>query len=400
MNKKLVSSMLVAVMVSQLLTGCASINTDTIINALPEDYIHHRVAKELNIDTDKLKPSYIKEHLSLDKGLYQFKVDNEVVAESYTINTTVSGDSKAEIEKQLPDSMKDYDIDWPAVIGKFAIGTGVIIVVVAVTGLTDGTTYFIGVSPESIATQAVVGAAVGGALQNVIASVKEGKPLPAGVMKRSIEGAADGFMWCAVSGALLPLPDLQEKFEILKYVPADKLNIKLASGVYDKAGRRVGEAIYATGKDVMDSEPRKRIDEFVNKASKYTPPINSELILGTGEKVWTDSTGAIYRVGDKLLPDIKFSIDGNWFETDKLGRIVQIDYDKYSFSNLAAATSKMGKSTADAISNAAKKTADAGRNVGGSIKLHYNDASNKASEFLYSFTNGGKKEEKVVKNEE
>ncbi len=433
-NKKVISLALVLTLSGQLLSGCSYIDKETIMNALPEDYIQHRVTKELKIDTDKLTPSFIKKHLTFDKGVYEYDLGDGVVAESYTIKTRVNENSKEEIAKQLPDTMQNYDIDWPAVIGKFAIGTGVIICVVAVTGLTDGTTYFIGISPETVATQAVVGAAVGGALQNVIQSVKQGTPLPKGAVKHAVEGAADGFMWCAVSGALLPLPDLQEKFELLKYIPADKLNMKLASGVYDKAGRRVGEAIYATGKDVMDSEPRKRIDEFVTKAFKYKPPINSELVLGTGEKVFTDSTGAIYRIGDKLLPDVKFTIDGTWFETDKLGRIVEIDLDKYSIetpsfekwfgdtsflSDLGDKTADAGKSAvnatkhvgqsavdagksagksvadagksaASAMDDALKKTWQAGRNATGKIKLKYDDTSFNPKTLWYSFTSDGK----------
>lgn len=54
-------------------------------------------------------------------------MDENIISEAYIIEVTISEDVEEEIIAQLPDDFSEYEIDWAAVIGKFAVGTTIII---------------------------------------------------------------------------------------------------------------------------------------------------------------------------------------------------------------------------------------------------------------------------------
>jgi len=97
-----------------------------------------------------------------------------------------------------------YDIDWPKVIAQFGVGASVVVV----TGTIGVVAGAVGAEPvaaiafasaRGAATGCVSGAAIGGGLQGLIETIKNGDF--AAASKGVIEGAAEGCMWGAFIGA-------------------------------------------------------------------------------------------------------------------------------------------------------------------------------------------------------
>ena len=86
----------------------------------------------------------------------------------------------------------------------------------------------------------------------------------------------------------------------------------------------------------MDAfNPDQRIDsevknEKLDEVKQYNPderiteykPDGEIIESKEGEKQYFDSNGNLYRIGDRLLPNVSFEINGYEYKTDKKGRVV------------------------------------------------------------------------------
>lgn len=95
------------------------------------------------------------------------------------------------------------EVNWKEVIPKVAVG-GAIITVAGVLSVAGGPAFpfVFGI----VAKDAIIGGAIGSAVVSVlntcIQSIKSGQPIDKRIIKYAIEGAADGFMWGAIGGAV------------------------------------------------------------------------------------------------------------------------------------------------------------------------------------------------------
>ena len=129
--KRLCSLLLVFALCIQSLIGCGS-DTDTDKRSSSNVYVEESVIKEQTIaestiDEKYLDEKYITENLIYEDGIYEYTIDENIISEAYIIEVTISEDVEEEILAQLPDDFSEYEIDWAAVIGKFAVGTTIII---------------------------------------------------------------------------------------------------------------------------------------------------------------------------------------------------------------------------------------------------------------------------------
>ncbi|MBP5288036.1 MAG: HNH endonuclease [Elusimicrobiales bacterium] len=107
---------------------------------------------------------------------------------------------------------EEYRIDWKKVIGKFAIGTTIIVLTGIVSSFVPGASGFIA------ATKALEGATSFAAVNSIIevALAKfNGEPKKAW-FKKAVEGASDGFMWGAMTAAVATGVISWSKFNKLK----------------------------------------------------------------------------------------------------------------------------------------------------------------------------------------
>ena len=167
--------LLVLVLICQLLVGCSSGGegspTGTIIGG---SEISEQFLNELLIDEQQLEASYIIENVIFEDGIYEYKINENIISQVCLIETVISETTEKDIKLLLPEEIDDYDIDWPKVIGKFAIGTSVIIAV-GVVNYFATSTFFVFGSPITVAKDALIGGAIGMALNEMIACAKEGK---------------------------------------------------------------------------------------------------------------------------------------------------------------------------------------------------------------------------------
>lgn len=95
------------------------------------------------------------------------------------------------------------DIDWAPVITKFAVGTSVIIITAVLSVATiDTPLHVVFLSSFKGAVKgAAIGAPSGAAINSVVQIALNGGKID-GWQKYAIEGAAEGFMWSTITGAI------------------------------------------------------------------------------------------------------------------------------------------------------------------------------------------------------
>jgi len=171
--------------------------------------IAERYVDEKIISDEVINNSVITEVLSLetvckDGYLYETKLSDDIIAESYVLEITVSSYEMDDIYEQLPLEVLEYDIDWENVIQEFAIGTVIIATVGIITFASSGMSlcYFFADVFFDVIKEAFVGAVIG-AVVNSFAESESIKDFKQNAKKYIIEGASDGYMWGAVSGVLL-----------------------------------------------------------------------------------------------------------------------------------------------------------------------------------------------------
>lgn len=345
--KKTIALVLIVCQLIQCLTGCGhkeqSKEKDTYV---PEEVITEEVVGQTKITEDNITQELIVENLKCEDYNYELTIEEDFYCEAFIIETIVDENTIDEIKDQLPADIDNYDIDWPKVIGKFAVGTAIIITVGVVHYQMKGATYYVFATPQEVAKEAFVGGSMKAAIEVALKANKAGDIPYEAVKKYAIEGFADGYMWgaiCAVTRNALANLKLPHK---LKLEDGTILKILLDGSVVNKAGEVVGKAYYSKeGIYVIDSAGKTIPYLFTNKGkqiidisaslleamSKGKLPPNTVLQLGFGEAaqtVVTDAAGTIYKINNELLPNCTYSLGKYIYETDSLGRIAKVTFEQ------------------------------------------------------------------------
>ena len=415
---------------------------------IEEGKLDETLIEESLVSEEYLSQQYIREHLIYEDDIYEYRIDEDVIAQAYIFETKVSVNTTSEMVEILPRQIDDYEIDWPAVIGKFAVGTAIIIAVGVVHHVTGGSAYFVMATPAEVARDALIGGAFGAALDVLIHDIINGKTVETGAIKYAIEGFADGFMWGAIGSVLKVAGKNFKRLKAFKAATGGALKIKLDGTVLDAAGNAVGKAYY-------DS---KNLWHLVDEVAKTTRvfdqagrellsmagaglPANSALRLGADaafKLCYTDANGVIFRVGDELLPNMTYVIDGITYMTDKYGRIVSTEFAQLTLkdgarqliadsrfcighgeartgddlghliadmfngdntmANIVLMDGHVNKSPVKAIELSLKKAIQAGKQVSGRIDIAYSGHKFRPTEFIYSYDIGEGLVTKLIAN--
>lgn len=352
--KRLCSLLLVFALCIQSLVGCGS-DTDKRSSSsnvyVEEGVIKEQIIAESTIDEKYLDESYITENLIYEDGIYEYIIDENVISEAYIIEVTISEDVEEEILAQLPDDFSEYEIDWAAVIGKFAVGTTIIIA----TGIVQHylhSTYFLFASPIKVTRDALIGGSMEAAIRVALEADKTGNNAEAAIKKYAIEGFADGYMWGAVTSVLSVM---HKNFKLPKNLAmsSGKVGkIALDGTVLDEAGNELGKAyigkkgIYVLNEtatstkielfDVAGKQIVNATAEQIAQIAKGTLPPNSIFRLGTSDTAKicrTDATGIVYRINDELVPNITYKLGTVVYQTDDYGRIVKVTFDELTLKD-------------------------------------------------------------------
>ncbi len=347
--KRCLSLILVIALLAQVLTGCSNNQSEVNNGVIEQNEIYQEFIEQYEIDERYIQAEYIRQNIIEEEGIYEIVLCEQFICQSYIIQTTITENAIDDIAAQLPAEMADYDIDWEKVISQFAVGTSVIIVVGIVYHATKGQSYFLFGSPAEIAAEAIIGGAIDATIA-VMLNCSDDETPNQKVAKYAIEGFAEGYMWGAISGVVENIV----RPNYLKSPTLGKLKIDNWGNVTDEAGNIVGKALYNTAKKTFSivDDAGKAIGYF-DKSGKVLLDIASEGFFdadgkaitdiaeeilkpnatfwkGFGDnavKCFTDAAGCVYRMGDDLLPNIKYVLDGVVYQTDDLGRIVSVTFE-------------------------------------------------------------------------
>ena len=332
---RLCSALLVFTICIQSLVGCGS-DTDKRSSSnvyVEESVIKEQTIAESTIDEKYLDETYITENLICEDGIYEYTMDENIISEAYIIEVTISEDVEEEIIAQLPDDFSEYEIDWAAVIGKFAVGTTIIIA----TGIVQHylhSTYFLFASPIKVTRDALIGGSMEAAIRVALEADKAGNNAEAAIKKYAIEGFADGYMWGAVTSVLSVM---QKNFKLPKSLAMSSGKagkIALDGTVLDEAGNELGKAyigkegIYVLKEtatstkielfDVAGKQVVNATAEQMAQIAKGTLPPNSIFRLGTSD---TAKICRTYKLGTVV------------YQTDDYGRIVKVTFDELTLKD-------------------------------------------------------------------
>lgn len=353
MNRKLrqlLSLFLACVICVQCLAGCGSSETDSTPQSsgilITENKIEESFIYEENIDEKYYTESFIAENLIFEDNTYEYVVDENVIAEGYYFEITITENAIEDVRKQLPEELEEYDIDWPAVIAKFSVGT-TIIVATGVVGYYFPSTYYVIATPVEVGVEAVIGGAIAAAINVGIQELKAGGDLPAeAVRKYAVEGFADGYMWAAITSVLRCVSKNVKRPSSLTSETGEILKIAWSGAVSDAAGNVVGNAYYAkdgiyilkeaagvTAVELFDLAGQQVVNATAEQLAAIAAkrlPANAVLALGEGtarQICRTDAEGVIYSINGELLKNTTYRLGSAIYKTDALGRIVEVSFD-------------------------------------------------------------------------
>lgn len=355
----------------QILSGCSGKPGVADDGVIEQSAIYQEFIEQHHIDERYIQQEYIRQNLILEESIYEIVLCEQFICQSYIIETVITENSIEDIAAQLPSEMADYSIDWQKVISQFAAGTAVIIVVGIVYHETKGQSYFLFGSPADIAAEAIIGGAIDATIAVMLNCDGEDVPNEK-VAKYAIEGFAEGYMYGAISGVVERIV----KPNYLKSPTLGKLKIDNWGNVTNEAGEQIGKALFNTAEKTFSliddagntlgkfDKGGKFIAEVVSEAldpdngssisqvarEALTP--NSSFVTGFGDdavECFTDALGTIYRKGNDLLPNITYVLDGVKYQTDELGRIVSVTFEKLALKPEGQARKSLAHITIEAL---------------------------------------------------
>lgn len=453
--KKILALLMAVVLCTECFSGCGGRSQSTSQNTyipehiIKEDFVDPSILTEKNI-TEEL----ILENLKYEDSIYELTINEDFFCEANIIETVVGANTVEEIRELLPAVMDDYDIDWPAVIGKFAAGTAIIITVGIVHHYTNAATYFFFASPASVAKDALVSGAMSATL-NTVLKCKDGEYPRAALKKYFIEGFADGFMWgaiCSVGRTLLK--DLKLP-TTLKFADGTKAKIKI-NGTVVKDGKEIGKAYYSVNGIFIKSDSgnvpylfspkgKQTVDidiKLLSDMAEGRLPANKVFQLGLKESARTavtDADGIIFQIDGELLPNVTYRLGQATYRTDELGRIVKVTFENLtmrerteqlpivntaqeigrgfqkagddrghliadrfngdnSIANIVSMNGNLNRGEYKAMENAWAKAIMNGDNVSGSIELIYSGSSYRPNTFEVAYSIGSELFTKIFSN--
>ncbi|TXJ25260.1 hypothetical protein EPJ65_10660 [Brachyspira aalborgi] len=195
-------------LISFLLSCRNSPNLSININA------NHKNIKQQNIKYQNIKQQNIKYQNIKQQNVKYENIINEIKKLENTLKENVKLEyvifeeySKEDLEKKIKN--KEYsddfwqDVDWKSIIGKLTIGTSVIVVTGVFSVATIGSPLHIVFlsSFKGALAGAGIGLGTGAAINSAIQILLNGGKID-GWQKHALEGAADGYMWGAITGAI------------------------------------------------------------------------------------------------------------------------------------------------------------------------------------------------------
>lgn len=332
--KRCLALVLVLALCFQLFAGCSRDDTGS-ANAglIEESKIYQEFISNHKINEEHIQATYICENLILEDGIYEIVLCEQFICQSYIIETVITETSATDLAAQLPAEMADYDIDWPKVISQFAVGTAVILVVGIAYHETKGQSYFLFGSPVGVVAEAIIAGAIDATIAVMINCPEDDTPQQK-VTKYAVEGFAEGYMWGAISAVVENIVNPN----YLNSPTLGKLKIDNWGNVTDVAGNVIGKALYNSGKKSFSliDDAGRAIGYFDSSGKAILDVVtdvlepNSFFWRGFGDdaiRCWSDAAGSIYRIGDDLVPNISYILDGVKYQTDDLGRIVSVTFD-------------------------------------------------------------------------
>ncbi|WP_307970942.1 DNA/RNA non-specific endonuclease [uncultured Brachyspira sp.] len=187
---------------------------------------------------DTIYEDIIYENITYEDIIYEIKIFEDIIYDDAILEyVSFEVYTKEDLEKKIKN--KEYsddfwqDVDWESIIGKFAVGTGIIVVTGVFSVATIGSPLHIVFlsSFKGALAGAGIGLVTGAAINSAIQILLNGGKID-GWQKHALEGAADGYMWGAITGAFAGALEGIEALNNLKYVN----NAKYTT---DKLGRPI-----------------------------------------------------------------------------------------------------------------------------------------------------------------
>lgn len=450
-SKRVVALTLVFTFFCQILVGCGDNNSQSNGNqSIQEEFVEEQFVFEDEVAEEKLTEEYIVENMVFENGIYEYQLTENIIAQTYVIEITVGELSEEEILNLLPPEIDEYNIDWPRVIAKFAVGTSIIIAVGVISGIVKTPAYFVMATPAEVSKEAFAGGAILASLNVALECASDETVISKKVQKYAIEGFADGYMWGAIESVLRIEVSNIKRLNAFKLATGAKLTIKADGTVYDTAGKLIGKAVY-------DKDGIWHLIDEVDDVIRFFDSKGKELLELAGNKLpantilkfasevsdilyYTDDVGNIMRAGDDLLPNITYQLDGHKYTTDKYGRIEKVVFDNLQLKpegrsrlTIAERMSQIGKG--DALVNDQRghliadrfdgnntlanivpmspnanqvevaeieaiwaKCLEQGGHVSGTIEIVYSKSSFRPIEFIYTYDIGNGMVTKVISN--
>ena len=174
--------------------GINSLLAETSSNAIFEEVAFEEVAFEETAfeETAFETINYVKNNVH---GANINELDLSIVQDENSFSDNVESLSYSDVLKE---------VDWKSVIPNVAVG-GAIITVTGILSIAGGPVFpfVFGIIAKEAIIEGAIGSAIVSVLNSCIQSAKNGQPIDKRIIKYAIEGAANGFMWGAVSGVVV-----------------------------------------------------------------------------------------------------------------------------------------------------------------------------------------------------
>lgn len=324
----------------QSLCGCSTDKTiENNDNTIKQDTIQQDVINQDELEQDVIIEPTVSQTIICDDSIMEDILEQDIITQSYIIEMTVGSTSNEELSQYLPEELADYDINWPLVIGEFAVGTTIMIVVGAVnyklTGNIAGkipgneTAYYVFVSPITVAKDAILYGIKGAILDTTINYLSKGKLPEEAIKKYSIEGFAHGYMVGAISSVLKVTKQNLKKSKLSGL--GEEYSVALDGSVRDSLGKTIGKvcvqrdgktAIIDSANNVIKMFDANGVELFGESLIQSLPP---RQMVAIGEEIArTDDNGKIFRVGNELTPNSNYCLNGYNYIVDSNGNICEV----------------------------------------------------------------------------